>query len=73
MFGGQIVNRKRLAGPDLMDCKPSAVAKYVREGMPFIQIGQVRWFDPVACFDWFKSHETRLAKPEGGGKPHHEK
>jgi hypothetical protein len=67
MFGGKLVNRKRLSAPDMMNCDPRAITKFVKRGMPSIKNGQRHWFRPDACLGWFEAQEQSKGKPPGAG------
>jgi hypothetical protein len=67
LFGGRLVNRKRLCAPDMLNCSPAAVGKYVRKGMPSIKVGQQLLFDPDACRDWFLAQQRRAIHLVKGG------
>jgi hypothetical protein len=66
LFGGKLVNRKRLCAPDLLNCPPNAIGKYIKRGMPAIRVGQTIWFDPDACLSWFKAQQRTLHLVKGG-------
>ena len=57
LFNGRLVNRKRLAAADMLNCAPYSIGKYVRRGMPTIRVGQTVWFDPEACCSWFRAQQ----------------
>jgi hypothetical protein len=67
LFGGRLVNRKRLAGPDLLNCPASTISRYIRKGMPVIRVGQSLLFDPDACCSWFRAQQRRAVHLVKGG------
>lgn len=57
LFGGKLVNKKRLCSADMLGCSVSTLNGYMRKGMPFIKVGQRYFFDPDACVAWFRSKQ----------------
>ncbi len=65
LFGGQLVNAKKLARDCLNNAPLNAVRRLVQAGMPVVRLpgSQRRWFDPVRCLEWFRAHQLELNQP----------
>ena len=48
---------------------PSAVSKWVKEGMPVVDLGGKRWYDLDDVYEWKVARESALVVTKGGNRP----
>jgi hypothetical protein len=49
-----------------LDCNERTVIRYERQGMPFIAVGKMRLYHPVAVREWLISQTRRPSVPRRG-------